>query len=112
MIYFIYLYKYIVNLGFESFFHTLLFYTMSKIRTIVKEVLSKEQNEGVGAKVRRSIGTPDCPRLDPFLILDEFKVAKPAGFPDHPHRGFETVTYMLKGAFKHEDFMDKFASKR
>lgn len=42
--------------------------------------------------------------LDPFLLLDEFRVAAPAGFPDHPHRGFETVTYMLEGAFTHEDF--------
>lgn len=42
--------------------------------------------------------------LDPFLILDEFSVSPPAGFPDHPHRGFETVTYMLQGAFTHQDF--------
>jgi len=42
--------------------------------------------------------------LDPFLLLDEFTVTPPAGFPDHPHRGFETVTYMLHGSFKHEDF--------
>jgi hypothetical protein len=42
--------------------------------------------------------------IDPFLMLDEFHVTKPAGFPDHPHRGFETVTYMLGGAFVHEDF--------
>jgi len=37
-------------------------------------------------------------------MLDEFKVKKPAGFPDHPHRGFETVTYMITGSFQHEDF--------
>ncbi|XP_066561940.1 pirin isoform X2 [Amia ocellicauda] len=42
--------------------------------------------------------------LDPFLMLDEFKVSKPAGFPDHPHRGFETVTYLLQGVSAHEDF--------
>jgi redox-sensitive bicupin YhaK (pirin superfamily) len=37
-------------------------------------------------------------------MLDEFSVSEPAGFPDHPHRGFETVTYMLEGVFEHEDF--------
>ena len=42
--------------------------------------------------------------LDPFLMLDFFKVRLPAGFPDHPHRGFETVTYMVEGTFHHEDF--------
>ena len=42
--------------------------------------------------------------LDPFLMLDLFKVKLPAGFPDHPHRGFETVTYMLSGEVHHEDF--------
>ncbi|CAI8037982.1 Pirin-like protein [Geodia barretti] len=73
-------------------------------RAIVKKVLSVEQAEGVGARVRRSVGRPELRNLDPFLMLDEFKVTKPAGFPDHPHRGFETVTYMLKGSFKHEDF--------
>jgi len=65
---------------------------------------SKEQGEGVGAKVRRYIGTPRNPRLDPFLMLDLFNVKLPAGFPDHPHRGFETVTYMLSGQIMHEDF--------
>lgn len=73
-------------------------------RAIVKKVLSVEQAEGVGALVRRSVGRPELKNLDPFLLLDEFKVRKPAGFPDHPHRGFETVTYMLQGSFKHEDF--------
>lgn len=73
-------------------------------RRVTKSVLSVEQAEGVGARVRRSVGRAQLPKLDPFLLLDEFRVAKPAGFPDHPHRGFETVTYMLKGAFRHEDF--------
>ena len=147
--------------------------TMAQLRKISKKVLSVEQSEGAGARVRRSIGRPElrygrersvigkkkkggnkksssmmrmtqhsiqsnpiqsnpiqsnlslccssplvgdgfaiavatrcaCRQLDPFLLLDEFRVARPAGFPDHPHRGFETVTYMLKGAFVHEDFM-------
>lgn len=73
-------------------------------RSVVKKLLSKEQPEGDGALVRRSIGRPELKQLDPFLLLDEFSVTAPAGFPDHPHRGFETVTYMLEGAFTHQDF--------
>lgn len=80
-----------------------------KSRTIIKIVLSVEQSEGRGARVRRSIGRPELKNFDPFLLFDEFKSsAKPlSGFPDHPHRGFETVTYMLpssEGSFQHEDF--------
>lgn len=70
----------------------------------MRKLLSKEQAEGDGARVRRSIGRPEMKSLDPFLLLDEFRVSAPAGFPDHPHRGFETVTYMIEGAFAHEDF--------
>ncbi|XP_071951525.1 pirin-like [Antedon mediterranea] len=73
-------------------------------RHIIKNVLSIEQAEGMGARVRRSIGSRELRNLDPFLLLDEGKVKKPAGFPDHPHRGFETVTYALKGQIIHEDF--------
>ncbi|GLJ21506.1 hypothetical protein SUGI_0397570 [Cryptomeria japonica] len=73
-------------------------------RSVVKKLLSKEQPEGDGALVRRSIGRPELRNLDPFLLLDEFSVTPPGGFPDHPHRGFETVTYMLKGAVTHQDF--------
>lgn len=62
------------------------------------------RGEGKGATVRRAIGVPELQDLDPFLMLDFFKVRLPAGFPDHPHRGFETVTYMISGTFKHEDF--------
>lgn len=73
-------------------------------RAVVKKVLAESQPEGQGATVRRSIGRHELRNLDPFLMLDEFSVSKPAGFPDHPHRGFETVTYMLDGAFTHQDF--------
>ncbi|KXS12754.1 hypothetical protein M427DRAFT_59277 [Gonapodya prolifera JEL478] len=73
-------------------------------RTVVKSVLSRAQPEGDGATVRRSIGSPMLRNLDPFLLLDEVFVELPAGFPDHPHRGFETVTYMIDGSFEHEDF--------
>ncbi|KAF9098402.1 hypothetical protein BGX29_007621 [Mortierella sp. GBA35] len=69
-------------------------------RSITRSVLSEEQSEGVGALVRRSIGRPELRNHDPFLMLDD----KNGGFPDHPHRGFETVTYMLEGQFRHEDF--------
>jgi redox-sensitive bicupin YhaK (pirin superfamily) len=58
-------------------------------------------------RLTRVIGTPELDHLDPFLLLDEFKSDQPgdylAGFPDHPHRGFETVTYMLAGSMRHED---------
>ncbi|VAH96950.1 unnamed protein product [Triticum turgidum subsp. durum] len=73
-------------------------------RKVVKKVLSLSQSEGQGATVRRSIGGHEVRNLDPFLLLDEFSVSKPGGFPDHPHRGFETVTYMLDGVFTHQDF--------
>ncbi|XP_023148893.2 pirin [Amphiprion ocellaris] len=74
------------------------------VRKVERTVLSVEQGEGVGARVRRSIGRKELRNLDPFLMLDEFRVSKPAGFPDHPHRGFETVTYVLQGITAHEDF--------
>ncbi|OVA01649.1 Pirin [Macleaya cordata] len=76
----------------------------NKSRLVVKKALPQPQNEGDGAVVRRSIGTMDLQSLDPFLLFDEFAVSPPAGFPDHPHRGLETLTYMLQGAFCHEDF--------
>ena len=73
-------------------------------RSLTQAVLSREQAEGKGARVRRSIGHPELRDHDPFLMLDEFNVDKNGSFPDHPHRGFETVTYMLEGQFQHEDF--------
>ncbi|OAY55186.1 pirin-like protein [Manihot esculenta] len=73
-------------------------------RQVVRKFLARPQHEGLGAIVRRSIGRFELKYFDPFLALDEFSVTAPAGFPDHPHRGFETVTYMLQGAVTHEDF--------
>ncbi|XP_062170578.1 pirin-like protein [Alnus glutinosa] len=73
-------------------------------RLVAKKVPAKLQHEGDGAVVRRGIGRSELKSLDPFLMLDDFSVAPPAGFPDHPHRGFETVTYMLQGGITHQDF--------
>jgi redox-sensitive bicupin YhaK (pirin superfamily) len=64
-------------------------------------------SDGAGVKLTRVIGQPGLPDLDPFLLLDEFGTDKAedyiAGFPEHPHRGFETVTYMLDGRMRHKD---------
>jgi quercetin 2,3-dioxygenase len=64
-------------------------------------------SDGAGVKLNRIIGQPALPDLDPFLMLDEFGSDDPkayiAGFPSHPHRGFETVTYMLAGRMRHRD---------
>ena len=64
-------------------------------------------SDGAGVKLRRSLGAGQNQRHDPFLMLDEFFSDNPddyiAGFPSHPHRGFETITYMLDGRMRHED---------
>ncbi|KAF9977819.1 hypothetical protein BGZ73_004732 [Actinomortierella ambigua] len=75
-------------------------------RYIDRALPSKEQPEGVGARVRRSIGGTELRHHDPFLVFDEFHLDKHGGFPDHPNRGFEVVIYILKGAIEHEDFVD------
>ncbi|KAJ7505827.1 RmlC-like cupin domain-containing protein [Mycena galericulata] len=71
-------------------------------RSVTKKVLAIETPEGAGALVRRSIGSAGLRNLTPFLLLDHFHVRK-GGFPDHPHRGQSTVTYMLSGSSNHED---------
>jgi redox-sensitive bicupin YhaK (pirin superfamily) len=74
-------------------------------RTPAKVVYARETPEGVGATVRRSIGTPALRNLSPFLMLDHATIQPGAGFPDHPHRGQSTVTYVLSGMAEHEDFL-------
>jgi redox-sensitive bicupin YhaK (pirin superfamily) len=76
-------------------------------RTIERSVRGMKTSDGAGVKLTRLIGTPILRRVDPFLMLDEFGSDEPtdylAGFPDHPHRGFETITYMVEGRFRHKD---------
>ncbi|KAF9121547.1 hypothetical protein BG015_005792, partial [Linnemannia schmuckeri] len=76
----------------------------TKSRHILKSIYAAEREEGMGATVRRSLGTIQQHHDDPFLLLDEFWVGSRGGFPDHPHRGFETVTYLFRGQMQHEDF--------
>src|SRR5512136_2366661 len=77
------------------------------IRTLQQVIRSIPTSDGGGVKLRRSLGQTQALRLDPFLMLDEFSSSNAddyiAGFPDHPHRGFETVTYMLDGRMRHKD---------
>jgi redox-sensitive bicupin YhaK (pirin superfamily) len=79
------------------------------IRNIQTVIPGIATSDGAGVKLRRSLGGQQQVRLDPFLMLDEFSSNDPndyvAGFPPHPHRGFETVTYMLEGHMLHEDHL-------
>jgi len=78
-------------------------------RRLSRVIPALETSDGAGVRLRRSIGQSAQTRLDPFLMLDEFGTDNPqdyiAGFPAHPHRGFETVTYMLEGHMLHEDHL-------
>lgn len=76
-------------------------------RSVIKTVRGHPTSDGAGVRLNRIMGTPTLPDLDPFLLLDEFRSDDAndyiAGFPNHPHRGFETVTYMLAGRMRHSD---------
>jgi redox-sensitive bicupin YhaK (pirin superfamily) len=76
-------------------------------RRVVTTVRGQPASDGAGVKLNRLIGQPALDMLDPFLMLDEFRSDQAsdylAGFPNHPHRGFETVTYMLAGNMRHGD---------
>lgn len=77
------------------------------MRAVTQVVRGTPTSDGAGVRLTRVIGGQALPDLDPFLLLDEFGSDSPndyiAGFPDHPHRGFETVTYMLAGRMRHRD---------
>jgi hypothetical protein len=81
--------------------------TRTSSRRLVTTLAGMPASDGAGVKLNRIIGQPALPDLDPFLMLDEFGSDDPqayiAGFPTHPHRGFETVTYMLAGRMRHRD---------
>lgn len=79
----------------------------SGLRAVIHTVEGVRTSDGAGVALTRILGTPELDMLDPFLLLDEFRSDSPddyiAGFPDHPHRGFETVTYLLAGRMRHGD---------
>ena len=80
-----------------------------KYRSVAQTIRALATSDGAGVKLLRSLGSRQDARLDPFLMLDEFGTENPddyiAGFPSHPHRGFETVTYMLDGHMEHRDHL-------
>jgi quercetin 2,3-dioxygenase len=81
--------------------------TVARPRTVERLVAGQPTSDGAGVKLTRVLTQPLQRRLDPFLMLDAFGTDNPqdyiGGFPDHPHRGFETVTYMIAGQMRHRD---------
>jgi redox-sensitive bicupin YhaK (pirin superfamily) len=82
---------------------------MTKTKRIGEIFKTQRVTEGAGVKLRRGFGNVEVPRFDPFLLFDDFSGGEPAdymaGFPWHPHRGIETVTYILDGSVRHRDSM-------
>jgi redox-sensitive bicupin YhaK (pirin superfamily) len=82
---------------------------MDNPRSILSIQPGQPASDGAGVRLNRVIGGAGIERFDPFLMLDEFSTDNPddyiAGFPPHPHRGFETITYMLEGRMRHEDHL-------
>ncbi|MGG6962248.1 UNVERIFIED_CONTAM: pirin family protein, partial [Pseudomonas aeruginosa] len=82
---------------------------MTRYRDVLELHTGHPASDGAGVRLTRVIGGPSPERFDPFLMLDQFDTQNPddyvAGFPSHPHRGFETVTYMLEGRMRHEDHL-------
>jgi redox-sensitive bicupin YhaK (pirin superfamily) len=80
---------------------------MDQVRVVERVLRAYATVEGAGVRLHRAFGYYEVPQFDPFLMLDDFRSAKSeeylAGFPRHPHRGIETVTYMLEGTIDHED---------
>ncbi|MFT4816352.1 MAG: redox-sensitive bicupin YhaK (pirin superfamily) [Pseudohongiellaceae bacterium] len=85
-----------------------------KLRELEEVLIAQSTSDGDGVQLKRVFGGSDLARFDPFLMLDEFGSDKAAdyigGFPSHPHRGFETVTYMLAGQMEHRDHMGNVGS--
>jgi redox-sensitive bicupin YhaK (pirin superfamily) len=82
---------------------------MPSVRSVKRLVKSKPTMEGAGVRLRRAFGFGNTTDFDPFLLLDDFRNDRPedylAGFPWHPHRGIETITYVLAGTVEHGDSM-------
>lgn len=80
---------------------------MTRYRDVLELHTGHPASDGAGVRLTRVIGGPSPERFDPFLMLDQFDTQNPdeyvAGFPSHPHRGFETVTYMIAGRMRHRD---------
>lgn len=76
---------------------------MSSTHADLQTYTAQEMAEGSGARVKRAFPSARRDHIDPFVLLDEFYVQGDSGFPEHPHEGFEIVTYMLEGAFEHAD---------
>jgi len=80
---------------------------MKQVRAVERILTAYATVEGAGVRLHRAFGYYEVPQFDPFLMLDDFRSGQPgdylAGFPDHPHRGIETVTYLLEGSIEHRD---------